>query len=139
MLKIFLSSHGRLASGMKSSLDILLGNSDNVTIFDAYINESKIQDKLDEFYQKISMDDQVLLLSDIYGGSINQAMCLYLDKPNTFLVAGVNLALVIELAIRQDHISESELENLIKQSRSMMRLVKIDLSSNDNNEDFFKK
>lgn len=137
MLKIFLSSHGRLASGMKNSLDILLGCSDNVTIFDAYIDESKVQDKLDEFYQKVKIDDQVLLLSDIYGGSINQVMCLYLNKPNTFLVAGVNLALVIELAIRQDHISESELENLIKQSRSMMRLVKIDLSSNDMNEDFF--
>ncbi len=136
MLKIFLSSHGRLASGMKSSLDILLGNSDHVTVFDAYLDDSRVQDKLDEFYQTVCQDDQVLLLSDLYGGSVNQTMCLYLEKPNTMLIAGVNLSLVLELAIRQDNISESELEELIEQSRSMLRLVKIDLSSEEES-DFF--
>ena len=137
MLKIFLASHGRLASGMKNSLDILLGNSEHVTVFDAYLDDSRVQDKLDEFYQTVSQGDQVLLLSDLYGGSVNQAMCLYLEKPNTMLVAGVNLSLVLELAIRQDNISESELEELIEQSRSMLRLVKIDLSRNEEESDFF--
>lgn len=139
MLKIFLSSHGRFASGIKSSLDILLGNSENVTIFDAYLDESTVQDKLNEFYETVNPEDQVLLLSDLYGGSVNQVMCLYLEKPNTMLVAGVNLALVLELAVRQDNISESELEELIEQSRSMLRLVKLDLSTNNNEEenDFF--
>lgn len=137
MLKIFLSSHGRLASGMKSSLDILLGKSDNVTVFDAYLDENSVQSKLDAFYEKVSMDDQVLLLSDLYGGSVNQAMTLYLEKPNTMLVAGVNLALVLELAAREDNISEGELEELIEQSRSALCLVKIDLSNNEEENDFF--
>lgn len=135
MLKIFLSSHGRFASGIKSSLDILLGNSENVTVFDAYINESTVQDKLDEFYETVNPEDQVLLLSDLYGGSVNQVMYLYLEKSNTMLVAGVNLTLVLELAVRQEHISESELNELIEQSRSMLRLVKLDLSTNNNEEE----
>lgn len=52
MLKIFLSSHGHFASGLKSSLDILIGNSDVVTVFDAYIDEKTVQEQLELFYEK---------------------------------------------------------------------------------------
>ena len=34
MLKIFLSSHGSMASGMQSSLKILMGECENLTVFD---------------------------------------------------------------------------------------------------------
>ncbi|GFP76441.1 PTS sugar transporter subunit IIA [Clostridium fungisolvens] len=137
MLKIFLSSHGRMASGIKSSLDILLGNSKNVTIFDAYLDENKVQDKLDEFYEAVGQNDQVLLLSDLYGGSVNQAMCLYLNKPNTILITGVNLPLVIELALRDYPISESEIKEIIEQSRSMLCLVNNDSTISEEENDFF--
>lgn len=137
MLKIFLSSHGRLASGIKSSLEILLGKSENVTVFDAYLDENSVKDKLHAFYKTVKPEDQVLLLSDLYGGSVNQVMCLYLERPNTMLVAGVNLALVLELAVRQEPISEEELQQLIEQSRSALKLVKLDLLNNEEENDFF--
>ncbi len=136
MLKIFLSSHGHFASGMKSSLDILLGDSSKVTIYDAYVDESNVQEQLDNFYTKINEDDQILLLSDLYGGSVNQVMYLYLERPNTMLVAGVNLALVLELAIRES-ITVQELEDLVQQSREMLRVVRQDNDEVQIEEDFF--
>lgn len=42
MTKFFLSSHGHLASGLASSLDILLGGHDKVTVFDAYVDEKSL-------------------------------------------------------------------------------------------------
>ena len=125
MLKIFLSSHGHMASGIKSSLDILIGNTDKITVFDAYVDEKNVQDVLDNFYKTVSEDDEVLLLSDLYGGSVNQVMFTYLNRPNTRLVSGVNLALVLELAIKET-ISDSELEELVETSRMMMKIVKIE-------------
>ncbi|MDY5169305.1 PTS sugar transporter subunit IIA [Dielma fastidiosa] len=112
MLKLFLSSHGHLASGMKTSLDILLGNSDQV-----------------------SENDEVILLSDMYGGSVNQVMFTYLHKPNTRLVAGVNLACVLELSI-QESVSDEQLEEIVERSREMLRVVKDD-SVETTEEDFF--
>lgn len=135
MLKIFLASHGHLASGIKSSLEILLGKADNITVFDAYVNETSVQEELDKFYSSICDEDQVLLLSDLYGGSVNSVLFTYLNKPNTFLVAGINLAFVLEIAI-QETVSESEIEFILNQSREMMKLVKID-SINEEQEDFF--
>ena len=53
MTKFFLSSHGHLASGLASSLDILLGGHDKVTVFDAYVDEKSLNDALDAFFQMI--------------------------------------------------------------------------------------
>ena len=136
MLKIFLSSHGHMASGIKSSLDILIGNTDKITVFDAYVDEKNVQDVLDNFYKTVSEDDEVLLLSDLYGGSVNQVMLTYLNRPNTRLVSGVNLALVLELAIKET-ISDSELEELVETSRMMMKIVKIEALADDNDSDEF--
>ena len=125
MLRIFLSSHGNFASGIKSSLDILLGKSDNVTVFDAYLDDQNIQDVMEAFYSTVNEGEQVVLLSDLYGGSVNQVMYLFLERPNTMLVAGVNLALVLELSIRES-VTEEELLDMVEQSKSMLRVVKLD-------------
>ena len=135
VLKLFLSSHGHLASGMKTSLDILLGNSDQVSVFDAYVDECSVQEKLDAFYASVSENDEVILLSDMYGGSVNQVMFTYLHKPNTRLVAGVNLACVLELSI-QESVSDEQLEEIVERSREMLRVVKDD-SVETTEEDFF--
>lgn len=135
MLKIFLSSHGHFASGIKSSVDILTGNSAFLTVFDAYVDQSSVQEHLDAFYETVNEHDQVLLLSDLYGGSVNQVMVTYLTRPNTRLVAGVNLALVLELALKEE-ISDDELEELVEQSRQVLTVVKLD-ELNDEQEDFF--
>ena len=125
-----------MASGIKSSLDILIGNTDKITVFDAYVDEKNVQDVLDNFYKTVSEDDEVLLLSDLYGGSVNQVMFTYLNRPNTRLVSGVNLALVLELAIKET-ISDSELEELVETSRMMMKIVKIEALADDNDSDEF--
>ena len=137
MIKIFISSHGHFASGLKSSLEILMGPNDRVTVFDAYVTQESVQEHLDAFYETVSPEDTVLLLSDLYGGSVNSVMYTYLTKPNTKLVAGVNLALVLDLAVREE-ISDEELADLVEQSRSMLRIVELEQTEEEeSNDDFF--
>ena len=137
MLKLFISSHGHFASGMKSSVEILMGPNPRITVFDAYVTQESVQENLDRFYETVEADDQVILLSDLYGGSVNQVMYTYLERPNTRLVAGVHLALVLELAVKEE-ISDEELEQLVEQSRTMLRIVELDRSdAKEEDEDFF--
>ena len=138
MIKIFISSHGHFASGLKSSLEILMGPNDRVTVFDAYVTQESVQEHLDAFYETVGPEDTVLLLSDLYGGSVNSVMYTYLTKPNTKLVAGVNLALVLDLAVREE-ISDEELADLVEMSRSMLRVVELEKTQNEesDDEDFF--
>lgn len=121
MLRLFLSTHGTMASGMLKAIEILAGGSDKLTVFDAYVDDRLLSDSLDEFFMKFK-DDQKVLLSDLYGGSVNQKMYTYLDEPNTYLIAGVNLALVLEL-VMTDNVNEQFLSHLVEDSRKMIRLV----------------
>ena len=136
MKKILLASHGHMASGIKSSMNILFGSSDNITAFDAYVDEKSIEKVIEDFYAEVKEDDQVILLSDLYGGSVNQVMFTFLNRPNTRLVSGVNLALVLELAIKET-VSDSELEELVENSRMMMKVVRMEALADDNESDEF--
>lgn len=135
-MKILLASHGRLASGMKTSLEILIGSdAEKVTVIDAYIDNVNIDTELENYFKSINESDQVLMLSDLYGGSVNQKMYLYLERKNTFLVAGVNLAFVLEVCML-DEITIDVLNKLIEQSRQMERIVMFDKSEIAEDEDF---
>ena len=138
MIKLFVSSHGHFASGLKSSVEILMGPNDRITVFDAYVTQESVQEHLDAFFETVKPEDKVIMLSDLYGGSVNSVMYTYLTKPNTKLVAGVNLALVLELAVKED-ISDEELEALVEQSRMMLRVVELEKAQEEesNDEDFF--
>ena len=138
MLKLFISSHGHFASGIKSSVEILMGPNDRITVFDAYINQDSVNEHLDAFFRTVKPDDEVIMLSDLYGGSVNSVMYTYLTRPNTRLVAGVNLALVLELAVKEE-ISDEDLAALVEQSRTMLRIVELEKAQEEesNDEDFF--
>ncbi|MBQ1521596.1 MAG: PTS sugar transporter subunit IIA [Erysipelotrichaceae bacterium] len=138
MLKLFISSHGHFASGIKSSVEILMGPNDRITVFDAYINQDSVNEHLDAFFRTVGPQDEVIMLSDLYGGSVNSVMYTYLTRPNTRLVAGVNLALVLELAVKEE-ISDEDLAALVEQSRTMLRIVELEKAREEESqdEDFF--
>lgn len=136
MLKIFLSSHGRFASGIKSSCEILLGPQENLTVFDAYVDDTSVQEALDAFYETVTPEDEVLLCSDLYGGSVNQVMYLYLQKPNTRLVSGVNLTFLMNV-LCEETLSEERLDEILEESRSYLRRVELQPDEPAAEESFF--
>lgn len=142
MLRVFLASHAHLASGMRSSLLIFMNDCPNLTVYDAYTegDTTTVQEHLDAFYETVKADDEVLLLSDIYGGSVNTAMCAYLEKPNTRLVSGINLAFLIEV-MAEPTLSEARLDEIIENSRAFLRRVELDAPEGtgaaNSEDDFF--
>lgn len=53
-------------------------------------------------------------------------MYLFLNRPNTMLVTGVNLALVIGLIVGKDSLTRESVEELIGQSREAIRIVELE-------------
>lgn len=137
MVKFFLSSHGHLASGMKTSIDILLGDSSRLTVFDAYVDERSLEDELNTFYSGVGPEDQVILLSDMYGGSVNSLMYTFLNRPNTTLLTGANLALVIGLVILDGPISREMLQEIVNQSREALKIVELEGGTDSRQDELF--
>lgn len=107
----------------------------NLTVFDAYVDNDTVQEHLDDFYKTVSAEDQVLLCSDLYGGSVNQSMYPYLQKPNTRLVSGVNMTFMMNV-LCEEELSDERLEEILEESRSYLRRVNLETNETED-ESFF--
>ena len=139
MVKIFLCTHGHMASGMASSIEILTGNKDALTVFDAYIpgESDTVGQHIDAFFEGCKEEDTKLLISDMVGGSVCQETMKYMDRKNTFVISGINLSLLLELVGGgASSYTKEELQNIIEMSRSMTKIIELENVA-VNSGDFF--
>jgi len=94
---IILASHGKFASGILHSLELICGKKQSVIAIDCYVQETfdltATIDTLMETYKQHEM----IVITDIFGGSVNNEFLRYIQQPNFYLIAGLNLPLLIEL------------------------------------------
>lgn len=96
--KFLIVSHGGLARGIKSSLELIAGAADGVHVLEAYVEENKpIEEELTRLFAEEGVE--WVVFSDLLGGSVtNQVIRAGNDKP-VHIVAGFNLPLVIEVVL----------------------------------------
>lgn len=118
MNQILLVSHGDLATGMLQTVSMLIGELDNIYAFSSYRDdESELLHRINEKIESFNDNDEIYILSDILGGSVNNEVLTLLNKTNVTLITGMNLVLVVGVATQADKISESELERIIQESQ----------------------
>ena len=79
-----------------------------ITAVNAYVDESDYTATIQEFIDSVKPDDDAVIFTDIYGGSVFQkVMLLEPEKKGIVHVTGFNLAAVIETLIRTDPITPS--------------------------------
>ena len=100
MVRILLASHGNLASGMLSSLELILGKQDNVETLCAYLNgEDNVTPRVEEFISRIKEGERWIVFTDLFGGRVNNEFVNHLEVPGLRVVAGMNLPMVIAAAL----------------------------------------
>ena len=96
MKKFLFATHGTLAAGAKSTLELLIGNVADITCLTAYVNpDDNVDEQLKAYFSEVSDEDQVIVCTDLMGGSVNQKIVPYAQKKNVFLIAGFNLPLLL--------------------------------------------
>lgn len=70
MKKLLIASHGSVASGIKSVLQILLSDASCVTAIDCYLDESNASVLIQDWIASVNPDDEALMFSDLIGGSV---------------------------------------------------------------------
>ena len=102
MQRLVLASHGYLAEGMKNSAQIIVGKSAKIYTICAYVKEGiTLESQINELFDSFPEDDEMIVVTDIFGGSVNNEFMQRLQNRRFWLVSGMNLPLVIQLAIRQ--------------------------------------
>jgi len=142
LIKYIFASHGTLAKGILSSVELILGRQANVETLCAYINEDfNLSLEVNRLLDSYSVEDEVIVLTDIFGGSVNNDFIQQIGagKKNIHLISGVNLPLVIDLIVTLDENKEEDLaiqiDSIIKNSITNIKYCNsiIDTVTNDEN------
>ncbi len=121
MRHIILASHHRFAAGLADTIEFLGGPSD-MDVICAYVDETPLEDQVAEVFAKFNLDDEVLVLTDILQGSVNQRFAPYVGD-HVFLVAGVSVPLALELALANEPLTCEGIEATIQLARQSMCLI----------------
>jgi mannose/fructose-specific phosphotransferase system component IIA len=98
MRKFLIATHGAFAKGIRSSLDMIIGETDNVFLIQAYLDDNiSVEDELAAVLSNITADDELVIFTDLLGGSVNNIMMREALKQNVHIVSGFNLPLLIEI------------------------------------------
>lgn len=120
MTQIVLASHGGLADGARDTLDMIVGDVSNVhTISLARDDKDQIEDRALALIDSFDPSDAVYVLTDMLGSSVNnQMVSLQAKRPEVTVISGMNLPLILEIALSDTPLSEEALTAIIEQSRA---------------------
>ena len=123
--KFLIATHGAFAEGVKSSLDMIIGPTDNVFLIQAYLQENKPLDaEIERLLQTEGEPTEWVVFSDLLGGSVNNQVLRYALWPNVHVVSGFNLPLLIEIVMSDPASPVQEvIENALVAAREQMVYV----------------
>lgn len=100
MRKYLIATHGTFAKGIYSSLDIIIGTLENVFLIQAYTEENKsLKEEMDRVLEQICNDDELIVFTDLMGGSVTNQVLQYALKENVFIISGFNLPLLLDILL----------------------------------------
>jgi fructoselysine/glucoselysine PTS system EIIA component len=132
MRKYLIATHGTFAKGIYSSLEIIMGTLENVFLIQAYTGENKsLKEEIDQVLEQTKADDELIVFTDLMGGSITNQILQYALKKNVYIVSGFNLPLLLDIMLADQKIPVNEvIENGINNAREQIVFVNKLIASN---------
>ncbi|WP_349763288.1 PTS sugar transporter subunit IIA [Fusobacterium sp. SYSU M8D902] len=102
-MKFLMATHGNFAKGIKESIELVLGKFQNLNELSCYTNkEFDLEKEIEKIINGVN-GEELIVVTDIYGGSVNNGFLQKLENhKNIHVVSGLNLPLMIELLSEQD-------------------------------------
>jgi len=134
MRKYLIAAHGTLASGIRSSLEIIIGSLENVFIIEAYIGENKsLEEEIALVLLQINSEDDLIVFTDLMGGSVTNQILQYALKKNVYIISGFNLPLLLDILLADPATPVNEvIETGIKNAKDQIVYINKLLTTENN-------
>lgn len=135
MKKMLIATHGQFASGIKSALEIILGKQDNIYVIDAYVDDTSFEEQLKKYTATVNIEeDTLLVITDLFGGSVNQKIVDKLQSERVHIITGLNLPLLLELQmLSEENSTKEKISEIVEKSRQQIQYVEV---MEDDEDDF---
>ena len=143
MRHFIISSHSHLAEGMVSALELIVGKIDNLSFYNAYTEEETgdnehFKEKIMREINSIPKEDDIIIMTDMFGGSVNNELLELCKIKNCHLVTGMNLLLVIGLCLgSEEEPIDKQIHRLVEEAKTgIIYCNELNSDSEFENEEF---
>lgn len=139
MRQYILASHGGFSKGIYESIKIIVGEQSNVHIVSAFVDgNNDIEILVNNVLQKINEEDEIIVCSDVFGGSVNNEFMKQLGKrKNLYLITGMNLPLLMQLFLSVEEDTEKMIKDIVYSDDTKVKYCNEMIKSSNNEEDDF--
>jgi fructoselysine and glucoselysine-specific PTS system IIA component len=117
--KILIATHGIFADGIYESLKIVVGEQSNIERLNAYVNNNIDYSKLikDIVTKHDYKKSNLLVITDLFGGSVNNEFLKYVANYPFYLISGLNFGLLLELVTSAKELNKKTILEIIQHSK----------------------
>lgn len=136
--KVILVSHGKLSAGMLHSVQMIVGEREDLCCYGMMPGEH-YQPIVDAIEAEAASHPQVqyIVIADLLGGSVCNGMMTLAHHSNLKLVAGMNMGLVINLLLEPEALKDEQIDDKIQEAKDIILRVKPEDLEKKEDEDFF--
>lgn len=123
MRRFVIASHHLLAYGLKDTLQFLTSK-ENITEISAYMDEGDLEEQIRGVLHAFSPEDEVVVMTDMLGGSVNQKFCPYMNE-HRHLICGVNLPCALSLVLQPEDtpLTGEKIREIVEEARGHLIYV----------------
>ena len=119
-------AHGNVAECMMDAIEGILGKQSGwIAVSNRGMGLNELNDAVTRAVEQLSRDHDVVIMTDMPGGSCHHACQELKDDPSDVsIVTGLNLMMLLEFFVKREHKDLKELVNLIlDRGRGSVRLI----------------
>lgn len=139
MRQYIFASHAHFATGIKESTELLSGARDNVHDLSMFVDgRTDVAEEAAKLLATFDPADDVIVCADLFGGSVNNEFTKIVQtRPNTYLVANMNLPLLIQLLFSdQEAPADQVIREILAADDTRVKFVNDLLTDADDEEEF---
>ena len=139
MRQYIFASHAHFATGIKESTELLSGARDNVHDLSMFVDgRTDVAEEAAKLLATFDPADDVIVCTDLFGGSVNNEFTMIVQtRPNTYLVANMNLPLLIQLLFSdQEAPADQVIREILAADDTRVKFVNDLLTDADDEEEF---
>lgn len=126
MRRYIFASHHYLAYGLKDTVDFLTNKAKHIYALNAYCKEEEadLEEQVKELFASFQAEDEVLVLTDMFGGSVYQKFYPYISD-RVHVICGMNLPMAMSfLLMPEDEVlSEEAIQAVLEDCRKQLVYV----------------
>ncbi|HWC77893.1 MAG TPA: PTS sugar transporter subunit IIA [Blastocatellia bacterium] len=109
-------THGQLANELVSAAEMIVGEIHHITAVSIgwHDDVDVAREEIERAIQRVDDGRGVLLVTDMFGGTPTNIAASFLGQASVEVVTGVNLPMVIKLAVQDENTKLDELARIVR-------------------------